>query len=230
MTKLLTRAFLFTLLFSTFFGICHADDEFFQKGLAYYQNREFQLAAATLEQAKKITPRKPLVYFYLGNCYYELGDLDAAIMNFTAGLNFADNKGVFFYNLGNCYFLKENYEFAVEMYTKAIQYDPALFDSYLNAGNAAYKKGDIPQTIIQWETYLKVYPQTPQYEKIQKALAYLRGELVGSAGAQADKEELEKALLADVLSDLEELINRTENVMETSEAPIDDLTKEEIER
>jgi tetratricopeptide (TPR) repeat protein len=230
MSKLPILLPLFFLLSFIFFGICQADDEFFQKGLTYYQNREFQLAAATLEQSKKIAPREPLVYFYLGNCYYQLGDLDAAIMNFTAGLNFADNKGVFFYNLGNCYFLKENYEFAVEMYTKAIQYDPALFDSYLNAGNAAYKEGDIPQTIIQWETYLRVYPQTPQYEKIQKALAYLRGELSGSAAAQAGKEEMEQALLEDVLSDLEELINRTENVMETSEKPIDDLTKEEIER
>jgi tetratricopeptide (TPR) repeat protein len=230
MAKRLFHTLFFCLMLSTYFGICQADDEVFQRGLTYYQNGEFHLAAATFEQVKKSSPKESLVYFYLGNSYYQLNDLDNAILNFTTGLNFTEKKGVFFYNLGNCYFLKNNYDFAAEMYAKAIQNNPSLFDAYLNAGNAFYKKGDIPQTIIQWETYLRVYPETPQYVRIEKAIAYLKQGLGGVSSSQKDKNELDTALMDEVLGDLEELINRTENVMETSEAPIDDLSKEEIER
>jgi tetratricopeptide (TPR) repeat protein len=223
----LTLVFLFII----FFGICSADDEFFKRGLQYYQNSEFQLATAHFEEAKKANPRESLIYFYLGNSYYQLNDLDNAILNFTAGLNFTEQKGIYFYNLGNCYFLKRNYDFAAEMYSKALMNDPTLYDSYLNSGNAYYKLGDYPNTIVQWETYLKVYPETPQYVKIEKAIAYLKGELSGpSSGTSEEKKGIDEELLSDVLSDLEELINRTENVMETSEAPIDDLRSEEIER
>ncbi|KPJ88479.1 MAG: hypothetical protein AMS17_05290 [Spirochaetes bacterium DG_61] len=217
-------------LFTSYFGVCLANDEFFQRGLKYYQEGDFQIAIAHLEEAKKTVPREALIYFYLGNSYYEIKDLDNAILNFTTGLNFTDKKGVYFYNLGNCYFLKGNYDFAAEMYSKASQNDPTLYDSYLNAGNAFYKKGDIPKTIVQWETYLRVYPETPQYVKIEKAIAYLKGELVAATDSQTAQPELEEELLSEVLSDLEELISRTENVMETSEAPIDDLRSEEIER
>jgi hypothetical protein len=78
---------------------------------------------------------------------------------------------------------------------------------------------------------LKKYPQTPQYENIEKAIAYLREELKnpGSLTGSKDK-EFDEDLMNDVLGDLEDLINRTENVMEMSEKPIDDLSSEGIER
>lgn len=226
------RTLILTLIFTSiiFFGIYAVDDEFFEKGLKHYQNNEFQLAIAHFEEAKRTNPQESLNYFYLGNSYYQLKDLDNAILNYTAGLNFTEKKGIFFYNLGNCYFLKGNYDFSNEMYMKAIVNDPSLFDSHLNSGNAYYKMKDYAQTIVQWETYLEKYPETPQYEKIEKAITYLREELQNPTAEGDTSTELEEDLLKDVISDLEELINRTENVMEMSEAPVDDLTSEEIER
>ncbi len=168
--------------------------------------------------------------------------------------NFSEDKGPFFYNLGNCYYLKGNYNFSSEMYSKAIESDPTLYDAYLNMGNAHFRAGKYEGTINQWETYLEKYPQTVQYEKIEKAIAYLKEQLQntsqdggsssnnGQAGAQTDIQGdgtednvngatgLDLDLLNDVLSNLEEIINQTENVMEISEKPIDDLTSEEIER
>jgi tetratricopeptide (TPR) repeat protein len=217
-------------------GAGAAETDFFRKGLSYYQNGEFQLASALLEEAKRVDSRNPLVYFYLGNVYYQLKDLDKSIVSFTTGLDLADQKGPFFYNLGNCYFLKGNYDFSAEMYAKAIASDPTLYDSHLNAGNAYYKKGNFAGTIIQWETYLAKYPETPQYANIEKAIAYLKEELLkqsaGGAGTGADAAALssQNHLLDEVMSDLDSLLNRTENVMEMSEKPIDDLTKEDIER
>ena len=212
-------------------GVYAAETDYFAKGLSYYQKGEFQLAAALLEEAKRAQPRDPNVFFYLGNVYYQLKELDKSIVSFTSGLDLTDKKGPFFYNLGNCYFLKGNFDFAAEMYAKAAASDPTLYDSHLNAGNAYYKKGDIANTIIQWETYLAKYPQTPQYDNIAKAIAYLKEELVkqatgGAVAASASQNEL----LDEIISDLDGLLNRTENVMEVSEKPIDDLTKEDIER
>ncbi|UCB44516.1 MAG: tetratricopeptide repeat protein [Spirochaetota bacterium] len=229
LTILLSIFFILTL----FFGTYAADNELLDRGLSYYQNQEFVLASAHFEEAKKIDPQNSKIYFYLGNTYYQLNELDSAIVNYTQGLDYTDKKGHFFFNLGNCYFLKENYEFASEMYSQAALYDSTIYDSYLNAGNAYYNTGDYAKTIIQWETYLEKNPTTPQYKNIEKAIAYLREELERSIKdlEGTDKETgLDEDLLEDVLKDLNGLLNRTRNVLETSEKPIDDLTSEGIER
>ncbi len=221
------------ILFNLFFGIYASESEFFNKGLSYYQKNEFELASAHLEEAKKIDSSNPKIYFYLGNIYYQINELDKAILNYTTGLDFTDKKGAFFYNLGNCYFLKQNYKFSTEMYSQAVLYDPSLYDSYLNAGNAYYKAGDYIKTIIQWETYLEKYPETPQYDNIEKAIAYLREELEKPKPPPKEINEktgLDKDLMDEVMGELDKLINRTENVLETSEEAIDDLSIQEIER
>jgi len=232
MKKILYHLIIIIVFFTSVFDIFASENEYFKKGLAYYTKGEFQLAAASFKEAKNIDAMNPQVYFYLGNSYYQLNELDKAILNFTAGLNFTENKGIYFYNLANCYYLKGNYDFAAQMYKKAVHFDEKLFDSYLNAGNAYYREGNYPDTIIQWETYLEKHPQTPQYKNIQKAIAYLKGEIQQPESEKnADKKTgIDSDLLKDVLSDLDKLVNSTENIMETSEKPVDDLSVEDIER
>ena len=211
--------------------ICASDSDYFKRGINFYQDNQFGLAVANFEEAKRIEPKNGLIYFYLGNAYYQLNDLDNAIITYTAGLSHAQNKGPLFYNLGNCYYLKGNYEFSTEMYDKALFHDPLLYDSYLNAGNAFYKAGNIEKTISKWETYLEKYPETPQYQNIERAIAYLREEL-GIDGTETDGETagLDEELMNEVMSDLDRLTNSTENVMEVSEKPVDDLSIEDIEK
>lgn len=215
------------------FNMAASESEFFKKGITHYSRSEFEIAAAHFEEAKSAEPGNSLVYFYLGNTYYQLNDLDKAIQNYTAGLDYTEDKAKFFYNLGNCYYLKENYNFATDMYAKAVLYNPILYDAYLNAGNAQYRAGNFKRTIIQWETYLDKYPKTPQYENIQRAIAYLKEELSKPQPPPKNIDEktgLDRDLLSEVLGDLNRIVNRTTNVLETSEAPIDDLTTQEIER
>jgi tetratricopeptide (TPR) repeat protein len=210
-----------------------SESEVYRKGLSHYQRGEFELAIASFEEAKKADPRNALIYFYQGNAYYQLNDLDNAIITFTAGLGYTEDKGTFFYNLGNCYYLKGNYQFATEMYDKALFYDPTLYDSYLNAGNAFYRAGNYEKTIIRWETYLEKYPETPQYRNIERAIAYLRGqkESMDSGASTSDVSAgLDEDLMNDVMSDLDRLLNSTENIMEESAKPVDDLSIEGIER
>ena len=212
---------------------CASDSDYFNRGLNFYQENQFGLAVANFEEAKRIEPKNGLVYFYLGNAYYQLNDLDNAIITYTSGLSHTENKGPLFYNLGNCYYLKGNYEFSTEMYDKALFHDPLLYDSYLNAGNAYYRAGNIEKTIFKWETYLEKYPETPQYKNIELAIAYLREEL-GNGDASSDNGDettgLDADLMNEVMSDLDRLTNSTENVMEMSEKPVDDLSIEDIER
>jgi tetratricopeptide (TPR) repeat protein len=232
------------LLLSTVFFLCFltasyaAETEQYRRALSHYQKGEFDLSISVFEEAKKIEPRNALIYFYQGNAHYQINDLDNAIITFTAGLGYTDDKGKFFYNLGNCYYLKGNYQFSTEMYDKALAYDPSLYDSYLNAGNAYYKAGNIEKTILRWETYLEKYPETPQYKNIERAIAYLRGELqdtgetsqaTGESEGSAE-EGIDEDLLNEVMSDLDKLANNTENIMEVSEKPVDDLSIESIER
>lgn len=225
-----------TILFMLFIlssSLSYPESEFLKKGLKYYQNNEFELAKIHFEEAKRVEPKNSLVYFYLGNTYYQLNDLDNAILNYTSGIDYTDKKGVFFYNLGNCYFLKGNYQFSTEMFSEAVSNDPEIFDSYLNAGNAFYKIGDFANTIVQWETYIEKNPETPQYENIERAIAYLKEEIskpVLEKKAVDQKTGLDVDLLNEVIGDLDKMINGTKNIMETSEKPVDDLTIQEIEK
>lgn len=236
MMKKKLQFLVFIIVITLFVGSYGAENELFKKGIEYYQKEEYELAIAHLEEAKKLEPENALIYFYLGNCYYELSDFDNAILNFTKGLNYADDKAPFFYNLGNCYFMKGNYNFAVEMYIKAEVYNPALYGAYLNAGNAYYKSGDYQKTIKQWETYLQKYPETPQYKNIEKAIAYLKEELAKPEQGQEEKPQIDEKtgldvnLLNDVIGDLEEIVNETENVLENSAKPQNDLSIEELDK
>jgi tetratricopeptide (TPR) repeat protein len=233
MKRILKTLIAFFCSFFIFVGISAEENEFLKKGLSYFQKKEFELASAHLEEAKKLEPRNSEVYFFLGNSYLEMNELDSAIVNYTAGLDYAQNKGPFFFNLGNCYYLKKNYKFSTDMYSQAVLHDPSLYGSYLNAGKAYYQTGEYAKTIIQWETFLEKNPTTPQYKNIEKAIAYLREEIERKAAEQAGidrKTGLDAGLLDNALEDLEGLINRTENLLETSEKPVDDLSQEGIER
>ncbi len=212
---------------------CFSETEFYKKGMEFYRKSQFELAAAHLEEAKNAEPGNHLLYFYLANAYFEMDDIDNAILNYTDGLNYTDEKGLLFYNLGNCYYLKGNYDFSSEMYGRAVLNDPALHDAYLNAGMAHFQSGNYRGTIIQWETYLEAYPETPQNEKIQRALAYLREELAKPEPIERNIDEktgLDLDLLNEVIGDLGSMVNNTANIMEQSEKAVDDLTIEGIER
>jgi tetratricopeptide (TPR) repeat protein len=209
-----------------FFDTIAAENDYFRKAMQHYSRKEFELAAASFEEAKNIEPRNGDIYFYLGNSYWELGELDDAILSYTAGLSFTDQKGRFFYNLGNCYYVKGNYSFAADMYAKAVERDPGIVGAYRDAGMAYYKLGRYEDTINQWETYLNVYPETDQYAEIEKAIAILRRKTTGKGTETEDN----NALLDEVLGDLDSLVGKTENIMEGSEKPVDDLTVEGIER
>lgn len=245
----LAKLFIFIFAFTYIYTFLYGENESFLKGLEYYQNKNFELARAYFEEAKNYEPDNATVYFYLGNTYYELKDLDNAIMNYTKGLDYSQGKqkGIIFYNLGNCYFLKKNYDLAIEMYKKAVELNPELFDAYLNSGNAYYIENNYQKTIEYWQTYLDKYPQTPQYEKIKKAIAYLKEEISKKAQMNTQnesekeskenlseesgkKESSNNELLNEVIGDLNQIIKKTENIMETSEKPINDLSSEDIER
>lgn len=213
-----------------FFDSFAADTDPFQRGLHLYGNGDFQAAVSYMEEARQREPRNPQVYFYLGNSYFQLDQLDEAIITYTAGLSFAANKGRFFYNLGNCYYLKNNYAFAADMYAKALEHDPELVQSHLNAGNAFYRMGAYRDTIVQWETYLAKNPRTPQYAEIKKAIAYLKGRPDSGQEAGVDAGGVDNELMDEVMRDLDQLVESTRNIMETSEKPVDDLTIEGIER
>jgi tetratricopeptide (TPR) repeat protein len=201
------------------------ENEYFRKAMDLYARREYALAADTFEEARNIEPRNADIYFYLGNAYYAQDALDEAIMNYTAGLNFTDQKGKFFYNLGNCYYRKGNYGFSADMYAQALENDPGIHDAHLNAGNAYYHLGLYENTIRQWETYLVKHPETDQYADIRKAIAYLKNRPAAPAAETEDADDL----LDDVLGELDRLVEETENIMEVSEDPVDDLTIEGIE-
>jgi hypothetical protein len=94
---------LFGLTFILFSGVlpCFAAGDYnvqWQKGNAFYQQKQYDSAAWYFEQIAALKPRNADVYYNLGNTYYRLNNIPHAVLNFERALkinpefkNAADN-------------------------------------------------------------------------------------------------------------------------------------------
>jgi hypothetical protein len=70
-------------------GSCHAAEPFavlWQKANAYYQQKQYDSAAACYEQIAAAQPNNEDVYYNLGNAYYRLNKVPQAILNYNRAL------------------------------------------------------------------------------------------------------------------------------------------------
>ena len=87
----------------------------------------------------KINPDNELI-FYLGNVKLEYGDFKGAILDYEKLTLIEDFKDEIFYNIAYAQAQNLNYEEAINNYSKSIKYDQNDDYTYLNRGNAKFKR------------------------------------------------------------------------------------------
>jgi len=172
MTKKITLIWVFLF----FASLCYGQSNF-AKGEDMLLHNQPAQAENFLVRALAEDPANPVTYIYLGLVYEQIGRPEDAITIYRRILPSAGKLSAnVANNLGNVYFLRGNTDIAEQYYTQAIGFDLNYPNPYLGRANTRIKMGNLQSAILDYEQYLKLEPKSPQREKIEQLISFIRSE------------------------------------------------------
>ena len=111
------------------FGLCftafgQTAEDYFNRGMAYYEQDNYDQAIEAFTQAITLDPNDADAYFYRGIAYGAKEDNDRAIADFTQAIRLDPNLAFAYYNRGNAYYDKGDNDRAIQDLEKAISINP----------------------------------------------------------------------------------------------------------
>jgi tetratricopeptide (TPR) repeat protein len=131
---------------------------YYDRGLAYYDKKDYDRAIAEYTQAIKLDPNYATAYTNRGCVYGGKGDYDRAIADFTQAIKLDPNDAHAYTNRGIVYYYKKDYDRAITEYTQAIRLDPNDAIAYTNRGIAYYNKRDYDRAIAEFTQAIRLDP------------------------------------------------------------------------
>jgi tetratricopeptide (TPR) repeat protein len=189
-----------------------------QEGEKLFLENKPQAALPLLEQALYENPDNERLYLYLGVIYEQLNNPDKSIQVLRRGLNVASSlKDLMYFNLGNNLFRQNEYTLAEQMYSNALEVNSTFEDAYLNRANARLKLASYASARDDYIEYLRLAPNNPQREPIERLIALLGGLLDEQERLKQEELAKQKALLNEVLNSLKNASEDTRNLSAGSE-------------
>jgi tetratricopeptide (TPR) repeat protein len=189
-----------------------------QEGEKLFLENKPQAALPLLEQALYENPDNERLYLYLGVVYEQLNNPDKSIQVLRRGLNVASSlKDLMYFNLGNNLFRQNEHTLAEQMYTNALEVNRTFEDAYLNRANARLKLASYAAARDDYIEYLRLAPNNPQREPIERLIALLGGLLDEQERLKQEELAKQKALLNEVLNSLKNASEDTRNLSAGSE-------------
>ena len=111
------------------------------RGLAYYHNKEYDLAVSDINQYLSLKTDKANVFNDRGLCYIEMKRYEEALQDFTVAIRIQKDYADAYYNKGIVYNDTEQYEKAIPLYDSALMYKPEYAKAYYNRAGAYYLTG-----------------------------------------------------------------------------------------
>jgi tetratricopeptide (TPR) repeat protein len=175
-------------------------DELFQKASANFFKKNFVVAEPLLLRVIEENPANSLAYAYLGDIFLVKKRYNDALDNYKKSLELDPRSGENCFRIGQVYYHKKNGSQSIAYFKKAIEIDSNLKFAYYHVGLAYLMlMRDKNNTIENWESYLKIAPDDPQYDKIKRAITLLRDPNFVIPPANSDI-TIEEALLLGGLS------------------------------
>ncbi|UCF97229.1 MAG: tetratricopeptide repeat protein [Spirochaetaceae bacterium] len=194
-----------------------------QQGEQLFLENKPREALPHLEKALYENPQEEKIYLYLGIVYEQLNDTEKSIQILKRGLNVSQGyKDLFYYNLGNNHFRMQEFTVAEQMYSNALKINGSLEVAYLNRANARLELEEFQDARQDYIDYLRLDPDTPQRENIEKLIALLAQIMEEAERARLEELERQKALLNEVLDTLKNASEDTRNLS----AGTEDIQKE----
>ncbi len=151
------------------------EDETFKKATSYFFKKNFDMAESLLLQVIEKSPDNALAHAYLGDIFLIKKRYDGALDLYRKSIEIDPAPGENYFRIGQIYYYKKNGAMAIQFFKKAMTADGSLKFTYYHLGlTHLMLMRDKRNTIENWETYLKISPEDPQYENIRRAIELLK--------------------------------------------------------
>lgn len=211
------KTILIILIFLSPVISCFASS-YLEEGEKLFLENKPKESAPLLEAALNEDPTNEKVYLYLGIVYDQLGEIDKSTKVMRRGLNVATSiKDLLYYNIGNNFFRKKQFSLAEDMYSEAIKINKEIPEAYLNRANARLKQNNFKGAVSDYIMYLRLKPNSPQRDKIEKLINILNGIIAREEKEREEQLAKQKALMNEVLNSLKNASEDTKNLSAGSE-------------
>ena len=147
----------------------------FKRGEKYFFTKKYEMAELLLQEEIKKNPENGLAYSYLGDIFLFKKKYNGAINIYKKAINLNKDLATNYYRLGQIYYYKKLGQLSINNYRKSLSIDEKnKFIHYQIGLSNLMLLRDKNKTIENWETYLKIAPENPQYEKIRRVLELLK--------------------------------------------------------
>jgi tetratricopeptide (TPR) repeat protein len=151
------------------------ESDTFKKARSYYFGGKYEMAELLLQEELRQNPENGVAYAYLGDIFLQKKQLDGALSLYKKAVELSSNNAENYYSIAAVYYYKQLPDLSIEYYKKALSTDANLKKSYYQIGlTYLMLVRDKQNTITNWETYLRLAPEDPQYEKIRRVIELLR--------------------------------------------------------
>jgi tetratricopeptide (TPR) repeat protein len=150
-------------------------EELFTRAADYFFQQKFEMAEELLQEVIKKEPDNALAYSYLGDIFLKKMQYDEAQNLYLKAIEIDSKIAENYFRLGQIYYYKKNPDLALENFNKALTINPSLKFSYYQIGlTYLMLVRDKENTIINWETYIKLAHEDPQYNSIKRVIELLK--------------------------------------------------------
>jgi len=135
---------------------------FNNRGVAYDDKGQFDLAITDYNQAIRLEPNSADAFNNRGNAYNRKGQLDLAIADYNQAIRLEPNLATAFSNRGAAYHSQGQEDLAIADCNQAILLMPDFADAYNNRGNAHRRKGEYDLAIADYSQAILLKPDLAQ--------------------------------------------------------------------
>jgi tetratricopeptide (TPR) repeat protein len=124
-----------TVLFSTC-AFAQSAKEYTQRGMQFYEKREYTEALINLNKAIEADPNYPQAYYVRGNIKDAFDDRHGAMKDYNVALEKNQKFADAYFARGNVKMKLQDYYGAIDDYTSAITLNENYIEAYFNRGKA----------------------------------------------------------------------------------------------
>jgi tetratricopeptide (TPR) repeat protein len=150
-------------------------DTLYRKATRYFFQKKFEMAELLLQEVIKKNPENVMAYSYLGDIFLKKKRYDGALNLYKKALDINPQMAENHFRIGQIYYYKKLGNMSIESFRKTLELDSKIKYAYYHIGlSYLMLLRDKKNTIENWETYIKIAPEDPQYEKIRRVIELLK--------------------------------------------------------